>query len=213
MLHYPKMPNLQSAPAGKCWAFEKCDGTNLHFDWERDFGWHAFGTRRDTFNLTTAGVADFEAAHPNLAGSAALFEQTLAHGLSRVFAENGAYQNAEYKVFAEFLGPNSFAGLHKEGDAKALILFDIWAEGFGFIGPEGFLRDFGHLPSARLVYQGKLTGQFSGDVRNGKYSVAEGVVCKGGSGGADVWRVKIKTRTYQEKLKAAFAANWEDYWE
>jgi hypothetical protein len=27
-------------------AFEKYDGTNLHRDWDRDFGWHSFGTRR-----------------------------------------------------------------------------------------------------------------------------------------------------------------------
>src|SRR3712207_8134788 len=34
-----------------CIAFEKVDGTNLHWDWDREFGWHAFGTRRDDFNL------------------------------------------------------------------------------------------------------------------------------------------------------------------
>jgi hypothetical protein len=25
--------------------FEKLDGTNLHWYWNRAFGWHAFGTR------------------------------------------------------------------------------------------------------------------------------------------------------------------------
>ena len=80
MLHYPKMPGSRNAPGGKCWAFEKYDGTNLHFEWERDFGWHSFGARRDEFNLTDAGIDAFEDAHPNLHGAAALFFETLADG-------------------------------------------------------------------------------------------------------------------------------------
>jgi hypothetical protein len=41
----------------------------------------------------------------------------------------------------------------------------------------------------------------------------EGVVCKGGMGGDDLWMVKIKTHAYMERLKNAFADRWEDYWE
>ena len=213
MLHYPKMPGSQNAPSGKCWAFEKYDGTNLHFEWERDFGWHAFGARRDAFNLTAQGIADFETAHPNLPGAANLFYETLAEGLETVFTQHPMYQQfTDCKIFAEYLGDSSFAGLHHD-EAKRLVLFDVWADGYGFIGPEAFVRDFGHLPSARVVYKGKLTGQFSDDVRRGKYHVAEGVVCKGGAGGADVWMVKIKTDAYREKLKAAFANDWENFWE
>jgi len=92
-------------------------------------------------------------------------------------------------------------------------LFDIWAESFGMIGPDQFVADFGYLPSARVVYRGKCTGQFAEDVRRGKYSVAEGVICKGGAGGTDLWMAKIKTCAYLEKLKAAFADRWEDFWE
>lgn len=214
MLHYPKMPGSRNAPGGTCWAFEKYDGTNLHFEWDRDFGWHSFGARRDEFNLTDAGVQQFEDAHPNLTGAAALFHSTLADGLEQVFLKEAwytGYQNV--KVFAEYLGPNSFAGLHKDDDPKDLVLFDVQADGYGMIGPKRFVADFGHLPSARVVYKGKLTGQFSEDVRRGKYNVREGVVCKGGAGGADVWMVKIKTYAYMERLKEAFAQNWENFWE
>ena len=28
-------------------ALETCDGTNLHWNWDRDFGVHSFGTRRN----------------------------------------------------------------------------------------------------------------------------------------------------------------------
>ena len=59
MLHYPKIPDIRNCLGGRCVAFEKYDGTNLHWDWDRDFGWHAFGTRRDQFNLLPAGVEAF----------------------------------------------------------------------------------------------------------------------------------------------------------
>lgn len=127
---------------------------------------------------------------------------------------NARYEAVEgVTVFTEFLGPNSFAGLHKTDDSKKLILFDVLVQPFGMIGPEPFVADFGHLQIAKVVYRGKLTGKFSDDVRQGKYGVNEGVVCKGGTGGADIWMVKIKTHAYLERLKKAFAENWEDYWE
>jgi hypothetical protein len=103
--------------------------------------------------------------------------------------------------------------MHRPEDPKRLVLFDVWAEGFGMIGPKQFVADFGHLPIPRVVYEGKLTGKFAEDVRTGKYGVAEGVVCKGGSGGTDLWMAKIKTHAYQERLRRAFADRWEDFWE
>ena len=214
MLHYPKIPGSARCPSGRCVAFEKYDGTNLHWDWDRDFGWHSFGTRRDAFNLTDAGIAEFAAKHAHLAQAPATFTSGLADAIATVFRDNPAYcAYPSLKIFTEFLGAHSFAGLHREDDPKALRLFDVWAEGFGMIGPRQFVADFGHLPIARVVYQGKLTGQFTEDVRRNKYDTPEGVVCKGGEGGPDLWMVKIKTDAYRAKLKQAFADRWEDYWE
>jgi len=214
MLHYPKMPSSRGCPGGRCIAFEKYDGTNLHWDWDRDFGWHSFGTRRDDFNLTTSGVESFVQAHPGLDECVSVFEATLADSIDQVLRASNHYcQFSAFKVFTEFCGPNSFAGMHKADDPKQLILFDVSAEPFGLIGPDQFVADFGHLPSARVVYRGKFTGQFAEDVRRGKYGVAEGVVCKGGAGGTDLWMAKIKTYAYQEKLKASFADRWADFWE
>jgi hypothetical protein len=224
MLHYPKMPDSHRAPGGRCIAFEKYDGTNLHWEWDRDFGWHSFGARRDAFNLTESGIAQFVLAHAHLRECIDVFQTTLADAIERVFRDNPNYAGfSSLKVFTEFFGPNSFAGLHKTDDPKRLVLFDVWAEPFGMIGPEQFVADFGHLGprAARVVYRGKLTGQFVEDVRVGKYKVNEGVVCKGGAlrraspvgGGPDLWMAKIKTYAYLEKLKAAFAQDWERYWE
>jgi hypothetical protein len=214
VLHYPKIPSSRGCPGGRCIAFEKFDGTNLHWDWDRDFGWHAFGTRRDEFNLTDDGIRRFEAAHAHLGGCADLFRATFADGLERLFRDGARYREfGSLKAFTEFVGPNSFAGLHKADDPKELVLFDVWAEPFGMIGPWQFAADFGHLSAARVVYEGKFTGQFAEDVRNGRYGVKEGVVCKGGTGGADLWMAKVKTYAYLEKLKEAFGSRWEDYWE
>jgi len=205
---------VAAIPDGRCIAFEKYDGTNLHWEWDRDFGWHSFGPRRDEFNLTDEGIQLFIQQHAHLRQSVDVFRATLADGIEEVFRAHPNYRELQsLKVFTEFFGPNSFAGLHKEGDPKELRLFDVLAEPLGMIGPKQFVADFGHLHSARVVYEGKLTGKFTEDVRLGKYGVSEGVVCKGGSGGADVWMIKVKTHAYMERLKKAFADRWEEYWE
>ena len=214
MLHYPKIPGSKDAPDGHCIAFEKLDGTNLHWCWDRDFGWHAFGTRRDEFDLTPAGTAAFTAAHPGLEQAPGVFLETCAEPLAEVFCTHPDYSTPQaFKAFTEFVGPNSFAGKHRVDDPMETILIDVWFESYGFVGPEAFARDFGHLPTPRIVHRGKLTGAFLDAVRTGKHDVAEGVVCKGGAGGNAVWMVKVKTSAYLKRLKASFGARWEDYWE
>src|SRR5262245_61489979 len=157
VLHYPKIPGSRHAPDGRCVAFEKYDGTNLHWDWDRDFGWHSFGPRRDAFNLTDAGIALFGDRHAHLRQCVDVFRATLADPVERIFREHRDYVNIpSFKIFTEFLGPNSFAGLHKEDDPKELRLFDVLAEPGGMLGPKTFVRDFGDLPIARVVYEGKL---------------------------------------------------------
>lgn len=215
-LHYPKMPGSDKSPAGRCIAFEKYDGTNIHFDWDREFGWHSFGTRRDEFHFAPEGIAAFAKRHPQLSEAPAIFNRTMAQPLTDVFAENAndtALQDAQ--VFLEFFGPNSFAGSHQSGDEMELKLFDVWIGGVdaGFVCPEQFVADFGHLNAARAIYRGKLTGKFADDVRAGRFDVAEGVVCKGCLGGSQVWMVKIKTHAYMERLKLSFGKKWDHYWE
>lgn len=103
--------------------------------------------------------------------------------------------------------------MHKKDEAKQLILFDVQTDK-GIIHPEQFIRDFSELNIPKVVYRGKLTGKFIDDVRQGKYAVAEGVVCKGGNSNSNqVWMVKIKTYAYMKKLQQAFKDNWENYWE
>ena len=205
------MPGSGAAPLDHCVAFEKYDGTNLHWVWDRELGWYAFGTRRDRFDLDDAGIADFNTAHPGLEEAASIFLRSLTDSLTRALETHDFYDSTEIIAFTEYLGPNSFAGKHKSDDPKQLVLFDIRTAA-GFLAPDLFVDHFSDAPIARVVYRGKLTGKFTMDVREGRFDVAEGVVCKGGSTG-DVWMVKIKTNAYMNRLKESFASDWENYWE
>ncbi|NET71123.1 MAG: hypothetical protein F6K62_09375 [Sphaerospermopsis sp. SIO1G2] len=211
-LAYPKIPDSKNCPLQKCIAFEKYDGTNLHWVWESELGWYAFGTRRDRFDLDKMGIAEFNAAHPGLEDAPDIFLRDFGETLESLFLQNPDYQCPEITVFTEFFGINSFAGMHKEDDPKQLILFDVETDK-GIIPPEDFVRDFSNFNIARVVYRGKLNGQFIENVRSGKYDVNEGVICKGGTNYENLWMVKIKTSTYLQKLKVAFDKDWENYWE
>ncbi|MFK7765868.1 MAG: RNA ligase family protein [Mariniblastus sp.] len=211
-LVYPKMPGSGSAPLENCIAFDKYDGTNLHWVWDHDLGWHAFGTRRDRFDLDSRGISEFAQAHRGLGEAPAIFQNQFAAPLAAVIAANELLNaSTEIIIFTEFLGKHSFAGRHKQGDPKRLVLIDVQID-TEFLTPEIFISTFDSLPIAQVIYRGRLDGKFATYVREGAYDVAEGVVCKGGKTGA-VWMVKIKTDAYMAKLKESFANKWEDYWE
>jgi hypothetical protein len=212
-LAYPKIPGSKDSPLAKCVAFEKYDGTNLHWVRDEELGWYAFGTRRDRFDLDEQGIADFNAAHPGLAEAPNIFIEDLAKSLDEVIMANEQYQSKEITVFTEFFGAQSFAGMHKQEDPKQLILFDVQTDQ-GMVEPEQFVQDFSTVNIARVVYRGKLTGKFIEEVRQGKYGVAEGVVCKGKhKSDNSIWMVKIKTHDYMKKLQQSFQDDWENYWE
>ncbi len=209
-LIYPKIAGSRDAPGGRCIAFEKVDGTNLHWMWDFEFGFVSFGTRRDSFQFTDTGIAEFAAAHAGLEEAPGIFRRDLAGPLADVLRRS-CPKSATVVAFTEFVGPNSFAGRHKSGDAKSLVLFDVKTDD-GIVDPETFVRDFGRLRIPRIVHRGRLTGAFADDVREGKFGVAEGVVCKGGAG-ERLWMAKIKTHAYMQRLKDAFQDRWEEYWE
>lgn len=210
-LTYPKIPGSGECRLEQCIAFEKYDGTNLHWVWERELGWYAFGTRRNRFDLDELGIAEFHREHLGLEAAPEIFQQHWAEPLLQVFAAHGFYDSEEIAVFTEFLGTNSFAGLHQPGEEKQLVLFDVQTAG-GLLGPHQFVEEFGGLNIARAVWRGKLNGQFLEDVRHGKYNTPEGVVVKGGSGDS-LWMAKVKTHAYMKRLQEKFQDDWSNYWE
>lgn len=227
-LVYPKIPDGRNCPLKNCIAFEKLDGTNMHFIYKKgpfigyneetgeeeiierheSIGW---GTRRDRF----VSPKEFIEAHPELKRLPETDVDFFIILNDYHLPSIDKYKNSkEYILFMEYCGPESFAGKHKEADTyKKLYLIDVQIDG-RMLPPEEFLADFvgfeNYMP--KVIYKGKYTGQFVEDVRNGKYPVKEGVVCKGVVDG-QVYMTKIKTNAYLEKLKIAFQDKWEDYWE
>ncbi len=134
-LAYPKIPNSKNCPNKQCIAFEKYDGTNLHWVWEVELSWYAFGTRRSRFDLDDMGISEFNAAHPGLEEAPEIFRRDFASPLESIFRENEQYHCAEITVFTEFLGDRSFAGMHKQGDRKQLVLFDVQTDR-GMVAPD-----------------------------------------------------------------------------
>lgn len=206
-LIYPKIPENSDKFHGKCIAFEKYDGTNMHWTWNIADGWR-FGTRRTQFLLNKSGVNDFVKEHSELVNAPQLFNDYWRDNLTMFCSKlhyTPRYYNNEFTFFTEFYGPNSFAGGHSAEDAhdetQELVLIDVAFDG-KIIPPEEFLKRFRlqEYSIARVVYEGKYSGQFAEDVRNGKYNVNEGVVVKGIVDG-EVFMTKVKTKDYLKRLE------------
>lgn len=200
-LIYPKIPENSDKFHGKCIAFEKYDGTNMHWAWDANDGWK-FGTRRTQFVLNRKGIAEFIKEHPELANAPHLFNDNFRDRLT-LFTNTHHYWTRDFIFFTEFYGPNSFAGGHSEidvaDDTQELILFDVSFDG-KLLPPEKFLDSFQGYPIAQVIYRGKYSGQFTEDIRNGNYNVNEGVVVKGIVDG-EVFMTKVKTKDYLKRLK------------
>lgn len=205
-LVYPKIPDTTNCPLKKCWAFEKYDGTNMHFEFEKG-NFISFGTRRDSFLFNEDGFSDFLKVHPELHKSIEVFDKYIAEYL---FLYNS---NMSGILFTEYLGPNSFAGQHAYNDTMRHVIIDLMIFN-KLVAPSKFIEIFKPSPFeyAKLIYSGKYSGQFAEDVRNGKYPVNEGVIIKG-INNKQVYMAKIKTNRYMERLKSEFKDNWQDYWE
>lgn len=213
-LVYPKIPDSRECLLKKCWAFEKYDGTNLHWTWDNDFGWLAFGTRRHEYDLDEgepvcfSGKQRFYAENSQLQGAVELFFEQYAKPLEQMFIDNCHFK---VTVFTEFFGAKSFAGSHVVSDPKQLVLFDVQVEK-DFVSPEQFIKDYAKFNVARVLYHGKYSGQLVQDVRKGKFKVNEGVVIKGEHQGQRIV-VKVKTDDYMARLKLVYKDQWSSYWE
>lgn len=201
-LIYPKIPENSDKFHGKCIAFEKYDGTNMHWFWDANNGWR-FGTRRTQFPLNRKGIAEFTKEHSELAPAPHLFNDLWRDKLT-VYCNTHHYWIHDFIFFTEFYGPNSFAGGHSKqdelDDTQELILIDVSLNG-KLVFPEEFVRLFQpNFPSAKVIYTGKYSGQFAEDVRKGKYNINEGVVVKGVVDG-EVFMTKVKTKDYLKRLE------------
>lgn len=192
---YPKIPGPKNAPLKQCIGFVKLDGTNLSCPWRRGVGFGPISTRTHVV----------EPDHPALGEAYAVFADTVAEKLNRRLSENKVVGD-EVRAFFEFLGPSSFAGLHRVGEQKRLVLIDVairLADGIALLGPDEFLGIFGKsgLDIAEVRYRVKFGGKLEGAIRDG--GGYEGIVFKGGHTGA-VWMAKVKTKEWEKRLAEAF---------
>ena len=209
MKDYPKILGSHDIPLNEeCVVFDKLDGSNLRFEYSKKQGWYKFGTRRRLFDHTD----------PDFGTAIEIFQKKYAEAIEKIVLDN--YKKPDgFIVYGEFLGPHSFAGIHtpsmlqvEHNDPKDFVMFDVNVHKKGFVAPQEFLKLFGGLHIPTVIHEGPLNEQFIQDVREGKYSVVEGVVVKGGSG-HDVWRYKIKTFTYLKRLQEVFGVGWTQHWE
>ena len=198
MKTYPKIPyNNEKLYGLETWAFYKYDGSNIRFEWNRKRGWYKFGTRTQLISPT----------EPIYGRSIDIFIEKYGDDLSNIFTSK--YKNIESViVFGEYFGENSFAGKHMETDKMDVIIFDVSLYKKGFISPNEFLDNFGHLDISKLVYNGKYNEDFVYSVKQNKLDLLEGVVCKGTlkskKDGDLLWMSKIKTDHWLSKVKQLY---------
>jgi hypothetical protein len=197
MNQYFHIPGYKDAPKGlPCIAFDKLDGQNVRFEWTKKRGWYKFGTRRRLFDESDV---EFGRSIP-------VFLNKYGDAIPKVLRDEKEYRGiTEVIVFCEWVGPNSFAGIHDPNDTLDVVLFDVNPYKKGIISPRQFIKHFGHLDIPRTIFVGNFNQEFINDVRKGRYDVKEGVVAKGnkpnGRPPHNYWCAKIKTLGWLAELK------------
>ena len=189
MKDYPSIP--RQFQQYKAYIFDKLDGSSLRSEWTKKAGWAKHGKRT---GLIDGSNPHIEEAMPNL------FLDTLAIDLERL-ARNNRWRHMV--VFYEFWGLRSIAGLHYDGDPKALTLFDASIDKKGILGPKRFREAFeDKVPTAKFLgihnwTRGFVERVLQGDVEGITF---EGVVGKAGDK-HKIIRTKAKTQAWKDRVK------------
>ena len=181
---------------GECLhTFAKLDGSNLRFEWSKKKGWYKAGTRHRL-------VDDSD---PIFGKAPLIFQETLADQCEKICRDN-RWQRAV--IFCEYYGPQSFAGLHVEGDSMTLTVIDVAPFKKGILPPTDFLKLFGELGPHYLGYL-KWNFNFINRVHQGLESEAsfEGVVGKAKGKGNTLLLYKTKTQAWKDEVKKRFSEN------
>ena len=174
-------------------AFDKLDGSNIRAEWTSKKGWHKFGTRHRLL----------DASDPIFGQAPKLLTDKYGETLGQAMKDAG-YDRA--MCFFELWGPSSFAGMHNLQEKLDITLFDVAPFNQGILMPERFLKLFGHLDHAQVLYTGPCDDAFIESVRAGTLPgmTFEGVVCKATNDKKTKMPVmfKQKSRAWLDKLHA-----------
>ena len=169
-----------------CWAFDKLDGQNMRFEGNLKRGFYKFGSRTQMVpkNDEQFGIG------------VNIFLNKYHDQLIKILSDQIRDKSTKITAFAELVGENSFCGKHNPNDELDLILFDIWIYKKGWVTPQKFIDDYGHLGIPNLIYRGKLTDHFISDVQEDKFLLKEGVIAKGND-----FMVKVKTKKWLTEVR------------
>lgn len=173
-------------------AFDKLDGSLIRAEWSKKNGFYKFGRKN--------GLLDH--SYPILLRAPDLINNKYGEQLGRIFQQN---RWERVIAFFEFLGEQSFAGQHQDGDTQRVVLLDVNPHKKGILDPRDFLKLFGHLDVPALLYQGKANHEFVTAVSKSTLSgmTFEGVVCKGSNPKKPNHRImfKLKSDAWLDKLR------------
>jgi hypothetical protein len=191
MKQYHKLHYWSSEFLGKeIWAFDKLDGQNLRFEANFKRGFYKFGSR-------TQMISDKD---EQFGIGVNLFMEKYSEPLMNIFSNKwGKDKFTNFTVFAELVGENSFAGKHDPNDELDVVLFDIWIYKKGWVQPQKFIDEFGHLGIPNLIYKGELNEQIINDIQENKFNLKEGVIAKGVDKN-DTFMMKIKTKSWLKRV-------------
>lgn len=197
MKSYPKIEHYNKGLFGQnCYAFYKHDGSNFRAEWGRKRGWYKYGTKSVMVDKNT----------PIFGDAINLFLNKYGEDLDSIFRSE--YKKIDnFVIFGEFFGENSFAGQHVDEEKKDIILFDVNQFRRGFLPPQEFIENFGHLDIPEVIYRGIYDDKLINSIKSNKFKLEEGVVCKGvfkTKGNEIVWMSKIKTNEWLSKVRALY---------
>lgn len=199
MKSYPKIIHLNNQYLNlDCIAFNKIDGSNFRGEFSRKRKcFYKFGTRNVMIDKSDEQFGD----------AIDIFINKYGEDLSKIFYDK--YPKIDkIVVFGEYSGENSFAGRHIATDKKDIVIFDISLHKFGFILPNIFIEQFGHLDIPKVIYEGPFSKELIQKVKNNQFNLKEGIIAKGiiknKNNKDEGWVTKVKTNEWLQKVKSLF---------
>jgi len=175
----------------KAYVFDKLDGSNIRVEWTVKNGFNKFGSRKRLLGTDQEIIVE----------AYDLLDDKYQSELKSVFVKQ---RWQKVTCFFEFWGENSFAGFHENEEHK-LTLIDVNPYKSGIMNPDEFVKLFGHMSIAKLLYIGNVNQDIVNQVRNSTFEgmTDEGVVCKIKTVRKQLSPVmfKIKSNAWLKRLK------------
>ena len=188
MKSYPSI--RQSRKPFPAYIFDKLDGSNLRFSWNRRQGWYEYATR------TRALPSD----HKLYKAGYEYFANVYSDYLVRI-AQQQKWQRLD--AFCEFYGDHSFAGRHDLNDVHKVTLIDLAPNTRGFLKPEEFLDLCSGVPTPKLIDRVQWNEEYAEAVRKG---LIFGITCEGVVAKHEIKqrRAKAKTQFWIDRVLTEF---------